>query len=269
MRYREHAPPPRLAPYVRCIWTLRGEPDMSAGGDPVLPDGCVEIVLNFGDRFRRHLDGGGVERQPRALIAGQLTRSVAIEPEGAIDLLGIRFHPWGAAPFLRVPAGEMRDRFFGLGEAGSIESALKRVGDSDDGDERVALAISALLEHVARARTPRAPLPRYVGLVSSGIDSVRIVAATLGTTVRTVQHAFHHEVGMSPKTLMRISRLQRAAGIARAAPGITLSRIALDAGYYDHAHLTHDCRDIAGLTPSELFGTPAALTDVFLDRGAA
>ena len=96
--------------------------------------------------------------------------------------------------------------------------------------------------------------------------TVRAIAIALGTTTRSVQHAFQHEVGMSPKSLMRLARLQRAIGFAREAPGFTLSRIALDAGYYDHAHLTRDCRDIAGVTPSALFGSPAALTEVFLNQ---
>jgi AraC-like DNA-binding protein len=269
VKYREHVLPPSLAPYVRCIWTLRGAPDASGGGDPVIPDGCVEIVLNFGDVFRRHLEGGGTERQPRALIAGQLTRSIAIEPEGTIDLVGIRFQPWGAAPFLRVPAAMLRDRMFELSEADDLGRSLDRVGEGDDDISRVTLAISALLERLPRARAIHTPAPRAAEMVAAGTDSVRIVAATLGLTVRTVQQAFRNEVGMSPKSLMRIARLQRAAGIARSAQGLTLSRIALDAGYYDHAHLSRDCRDIAGVTPTELLGAPAELTDVFLDRGAA
>jgi AraC-like DNA-binding protein len=269
VRYSEHLPPAPLASYVRCIWTLSGDPDPADGGEPVLPDGCVEIVLNFGDRFRRHLESGGVERQPRALIAGQLTRSIAIEPEGRIDLLGIRFHPWGAAPFLRVAGAELRDQMFALSDASCVERALRRVSDADDDEGRVALAISALLECLPAAHSPHANAPRAVAMVNSGSDSVRAMAAALGTTVRTVQQAFQNEIGMSPKTLMRIARLQRAAGMVRGGAGMTLSRIALAAGYYDHAHFTHDCRDIAGLTPSELFGARAELTDVFLDKGVA
>jgi AraC-like DNA-binding protein len=269
VKYAEHAPPPALAPYIRCLWTLRGDADANDGGEPVLPDGCPEVVLNFGDRFRRHLGHGGVERQPRTLIAGQLTRAIAIEPEGRIDLLGIRFHPWGAAPFLRVSASELRDRMIGLSDLNWLDRALQRIGDADDDGWRLALATGALAECLPRAHCLRASAPRAVALVHAGSDSVRAMAAALGTTVRNVQQAFQHEIGMSPKTLMRIARLQRAAGMVRGGAGMTLSRIAHAAGYYDHAHFTRDCRDIAGLTPTELFGARAELTEVFLDRGAA
>lgn len=269
MRYLEHSPPPSLAPWVRCLWTLQGVPGAADGGEPILPDGCVEFVLNFGDRFRRYHDDGRVERQPRALIAGQITRSIAIEPEGTIDLVGIRFHPWGAAPFLRVSATTMRDRMFELAETGPLAQTLECIGETSDTGSRAELAWKALSEFAPRARTPRPAAAVVTRLVNDGADSVRMIASRLGLTTRAVQDAFQHEVGMSPKTLMRISRLQRAANLARCAPGLTLSRIAIGAGYHDHAHLAHDCRDIAGVTPTALFGATAELTDVFLDRGAA
>lgn len=264
MNYAEHAPTPRLAPYVRCFWTLQGSPDAEAGADPVVPDGCVEVVLNFADRFRRHRDDGAIEIQPSALIAGQLTHSITIEPEGAIDLLGIRFHPWGAAPFFRIPAGELRDRMFQLDELPVLSNVLRRSGDARDPVARLTLVQQALLEVVSRAKAPHRAAPAAAALVAAGTASIRTVAARLGFTVRAVQHAFQHEVGISPKVLMRLARLQRAVGLARAGSGRTLSEIALDAGYYDHAHLARDCRDIARVTPTVLLGRPAALTEVFL-----
>ncbi len=264
MKYAEHEPAPRLAAYVRCFWTLQGRPDAEAGADPVVPDGCVEVVLNFADRFRLHCEDGGVELQARALIAGQLTRSITIEPTGAIDLLGIRFHPWGAAPFFRVPAGDLRDRMFQLDEVPALSRVLGRAGDAQAPDARLALVERALLEVVSRAKAPHRAAPAAAALVVAGTTSIRTVAARLGFTIRAVQQAFQHEVGISPKVLMRLARLQRAVGLSREGPGKTLSEIALDAGYYDHAHLSRDCREIARVTPTVLLGGPAALTEAFL-----
>ncbi len=168
-----------------------------------------------------------------------------------------------------MSGAELRDQMFALSDVSCVDRALQRVRDAADDQGRVALAIAALLECLPQAHSPHMTAPRAVAMVNAGSDSVRRMAAALGTTVRTVQQAFQNEIGMSPKTLMRIARLQRAANIVRGGAGMTLSRIALAAGYYDHAHFTHDCRDIAGLTPSELFGARSELTEVFLDRGVA
>jgi hypothetical protein len=54
MKFREIAPIPELKPIVECIWTLEGKPDHAAGQiEPVLPDGCPELVMQFGDPFER------------------------------------------------------------------------------------------------------------------------------------------------------------------------------------------------------------------------
>src|SRR5262245_34845980 len=53
VRYVEFPPHPRLRPYVRTCWTLAG-----SGADmppqPVLPDGCTELIVHRARPFRRH-----------------------------------------------------------------------------------------------------------------------------------------------------------------------------------------------------------------------
>src|SRR5437868_6757500 len=75
----------------------------------VLPDGCVEVIINLGAHFLRYDAAGGIERQPRSLLVGPTTRHMSIAPTGAIRLVGIRFAPGGALPFLSVSPAELRD----------------------------------------------------------------------------------------------------------------------------------------------------------------
>lgn len=55
-------------------------------------------------------------------------------------------------------------------------------------------------------------------------------------------------VGYGPKRLARVLRLRGALAAAHA--GTELGRVAADAGYADQAHFTHDCRALAGVSPS-------------------
>src|SRR6185295_4636353 len=116
LQYREIVPPGVLADFVRCIWRLHGDPGRDHGGppDPIIPDGCAEIVVNVGDPFMRHAAGESSETQPLRLVAGQITRALTLEPSGRIDIWGIRFHPWCAASFLGVSASELRDNVVSL-----------------------------------------------------------------------------------------------------------------------------------------------------------
>ena len=54
MQYREVKPKPPLSEFVECFWTLEGDGRAETAGDLILPDGCVEMVLNFGDPFCEH-----------------------------------------------------------------------------------------------------------------------------------------------------------------------------------------------------------------------
>lgn len=88
MEFAYHEPPAELASSIKTIWSARGSKAEFDTPEPIVPDGCVEIVLNLGDRF---INGETGEFQPRDLIAGQMMRPVVALPTGDVDLIGVRF----------------------------------------------------------------------------------------------------------------------------------------------------------------------------------
>ena len=104
MRYCEIQPQPSLARFIECFWTLESDSSLAATvPETILPDGCVELILNFSAPIRELKEDGNEEQQPALFVAGQMTQPVAIAPTGAVQLLGIRFHPGGTGPFLPLP----------------------------------------------------------------------------------------------------------------------------------------------------------------------
>jgi AraC-like DNA-binding protein len=264
LQYREFDAPAPTASYVRCLWRLCGDSTGIAGPEAVVPDGCAELVLNLGDAFIRHTAEGS-HRQSLRLVAGQITRAIAIQPSGRIDLWGIRFHPWGAAPFLGFSGAEMRDRLTSLEDLStSIERQLAELGARASEDTQHAALGDVLMRQLARARKVDARLiglVRHVGGTGEPF-TVRGLARHAGLSVRRVQCLFEDDVGLSPKQLHRIHRFQRALALRRARPRLTWSAVAANAGYYDHAHFVHDARDLTGSAPSELLG--GEITESFL-----
>jgi transcriptional regulator GlxA family with amidase domain len=75
---------------------------------------------------------------------------------------------------------------------------------------------------------------------------------------RQLRRRFADAVGYAPKTLQRVLRFQRFLVLARAAgASADLARLAFAAGYADQAHLTRECRRLAGLPPAALLATGA------------
>lgn len=268
LEYQELDVPPALASHVRCLWRMSGAGGCATPPEPVIPDGCSEIVLNFGDAFVRHTEAGS-HRQPRMLVAGQITRAITIQPSGRVDVWGIRLQPWAGPSLLGFSGAEMRDCLTSIDDvAPRLGAELQGAGNASGRESQRDLIVGVLMRRLARTRPVDTRLPRLTALVAERRDAltVRAVARETGLGVRRLQQLFRDDVGLSPRQLHRIVRFQHALALGRAQPCLTWSAIASRAGYYDQAHLIHDSRDIAGCTPGELLGgdRPREITDAFL-----
>jgi AraC-like DNA-binding protein len=268
MRYKEFPARPPLARYVECFWTLEG---CAASGTQapqrILPDGCMELILNFAQPFRRHQGNGTTRVQPLFMLVGQLERHLEIEPTGPVELVGVRFRPAGAVPFLRFPIHELTGRFEPLA------FVLPKFGRAVEGPvcesrglaQKVAAVESILLELLRGAAEPDIRIEEGVRriLARRGRIAVRELARDLGMGERQLERGFNEAVGLSPKVLARIIRFQRVFQEVDGSRAPNWAGVALDCGYYDQAHFVKDFRQFSGQTPTELFAERAALTAVF------
>ena len=268
MDYREIKPTEGLRPFVECFWTLESGPSESGGSaaappERILPDGCVELILNFGDRFYQHVDGRH-QVQPRNFIVGQMTGPILISPSGSVELLGIRFQPGGTRPFFAPPADEITDTVTDLGsfaarfERDLVEVCAKHRTLAD----RIA-AIDAFL----CARVDSDCDLRLIKLATSIIDcrglvSVDQLAADAGVSNRQLERRFLREVGIGPKLLARIVRFQQVFRAVEQCDS-AWATVAVECGYYDQAHLIRDFNQFAHQTPAVLFASQSSLTESF------
>src|SRR5690349_24202463 len=116
--------PAAIADSVKGIWCARGTKAEFDLPEPIVPDGCVEIVFNMGDAFINAQTG---ELQPRDLLAGQMTRPVLALPTGEVDLIGVRLHTAKAGAALRIPMWELQDQ---LVRGSDVRAGLDSLADS-------------------------------------------------------------------------------------------------------------------------------------------
>src|SRR5688500_4570712 len=252
MYYYEVVPHASLRPFVRCFWGLRiddARPDLQR----VLPDGCCELVIHCGDRFTQLLDGRAVA-QPTRLFVGPSTRALTLAPGRRVDVIAIRFEPGGAALMVNTPVGLLRDTVSALDDVDAnfgldIIDALTPLADV----QRI-----TFLERILGRRIERVSLDRAVSCTQQTIvrrgGQVRMTALAreTGLSLRQLQRRFEQQVGLSPKQLARLARLQRALAVASRTTA-TYGRIAAEAGYADHAHFAREFTAIAGVSPRQYF----------------
>jgi AraC-like DNA-binding protein len=174
---------------------------------------------------------------------------------GSVDVLGVRFRPGGAAPFIAAPAAELTDRTVALAEfwrtAPELEERLYHAAPAS----RISIVEAALLGHAdgARGDLRIAHAARLIER-SGGTVPVKALHEAVGLTRRHLERIYLDRVGLSPKTACRVARVQAALARVRAEPGVALSRVALDCGWYDQAHMNRDFRELVGAPPTALGG---------------
>jgi AraC-like DNA-binding protein len=271
MEYRQWDPIPELAPFVDCLWTLTGHAaDLSAPLQPVLPDGRPELVLHFGDPFEQAGADGTFERQGRRLFAGQLTEQLILRPTGRIDVLGVRFHPCGAAALVEPPQQVLAGQTLGVDELSTtLERALAGVQErSATLDDAAALVQQLLVRHLRPARVDvRVRLAADQITARNGLVSVEAIADWVGLTRRHLERRFLDTVGVSPKRLARIARFQHALRLLESNDASRAgAQTAAACGYADQSHFIRDFRDLAGCSPSAHMLREAELNGFFIER---
>ena len=206
-----------------------------------LPDGRTTLVFRVLEEGR----GGDV------CVAGPRTRALFKHGTGVARAVIFQFKPGWSAQLLGVSASALTDRIVPL------EDLWGRSGDDLRHALLEARSLPEMLERLSHAIAPRAHRtaePASARLARRAVrlleaDEVRVgsVAERLGVTARHLRRAFTESVGIGPKDFARAVRLRRAVGMA--ATSTDWGRIALDAGYYDQAHLITDFRELVGLTP--------------------
>ena len=244
--YQEYAPPLSLAPFVECFWSRGGSrgAETQPRSHRVLPDGCVDIIVPFGERG---IEGG------QGLAVGAMTRPVLFTDDSTTVYLAARFKPGIAGMIFGIPADELTDERIPLAELWrDAEELTDALLASTDSAARARTLSAAIARRLLAAPSPP-PAVRVAAeriCRAAGKLSIRELAADLGVTRQHLARAFAEHVGLTPKRLSRIVRARAVVELARRGGDPDWSGIAYEAGYYDQSHLIAEVKELTGMTPS-------------------
>ncbi|MBX7150901.1 helix-turn-helix domain-containing protein [bacterium] len=250
---------------MECFWELRDDTyNGHVQPERILPDGCFELVLNFGESFKRYHSDGSVEVQPPALVVGQMTQHVMIQPTGRIDLLGIRFHPGGAFPFFKFPQSEITDRIFNIEDLIPFSDFFSELYDQSSTLCRKKI-IETWLSTSLRSNKNDFQLTQWATqaiLARNGVINLKNFLQTLGISERQMERLFKNQVGLSPKMFARIIRFQSIFRALESESATDWSPLAFECGYYDQSHFLKDFKSFAGELPSSYFAKAYKMSEL-------
>lgn len=236
MSFREFTPHPALAPYVDRFWSREQPPGSRVVPAHILPDGCIDLIVDVTSGWT-------------PMVVGAMTRASQFVPTSGTRMVGIRFRPGGALPFLDVPAHEVTDATVESHAAGLRWLSQARPPDDLSLAAGLRLLESLLLSRLSSIEQPH-PVVAHAAraLFRPSPPTIEALARDVGWSRQHLRRMVQVHVGLTPALLLRVSRIQRAVDLLQRG-GARLAQTALEAGYFDQAHMHRDFKELTGVTP--------------------
>jgi Helix-turn-helix domain len=269
MNYQTFQPHPDLAALVKCYWTLEVPASTETQRQRIIPDGCIEMAFILGDDIKRYTSNDNFILQPRAMVLGQTIEPFYIEPTGYVNTFAIRFYPYGFANFVKTPIKNLANEetplnlLFGEKPAKELEQKIVKATDTK---ERIEVIEAFLLDKLNNKTTIDQIVKTTIEILLStkGNAPINEILKDDLSKRRQLERKFLKQIGISPKQLGKVIRLQAALKMLLNEPSESLTSIAYESEYYDQAHLIRDFKEFTGTSPKEfLLDEKMALSSLF------
>lgn len=256
MNYQTFQPHSDLGSLVKCYWTLEVPSEKGTQRQLIIPDGCIEMIFILGEDVKRYTTGDEFVIQPRAMVLGQITESFFVEPTGYVNSFAIRFYPYGFANFIRTPIKNLANKEtpIGLlfGEKPSKE-LVQKIILAKDTEERIEITERFLLDMLNDKATIDIIVKTTIDtiLLTRGSTPISTILKDDLSKRRQLERKFIKQIGISPKQLGKVIRLQTALKMLLNRQSENLTKIAYESDYYDQAHFIKDFKEFTGTTPKD------------------
>ncbi len=256
MNYQTLPPHPDLEALVKCYWTLEVPAEPDAPRQRIIPDGCIDMAFILGDDIRRYTSETTFILQPRAMVLGQITEPFFIQPTGYVDTFAIRFYPYGFANFVTTPLKDLANKDTPIGALFGAEASKEleqKIIQAKDTRERIETVERFLLSSLSSKATVDQIVKTTIDtlIMTGGNNSINGILKNDLSKRRQLERKFSKQIGISPKQLGKVIRLQAALKMLLSKKTETFTTIAYESEYFDQAHFIRDFKEFTGTTPTE------------------
>lgn len=272
MNYQIFQPQSDLQSLVKCYWTLDVPADPNVQKQRIVPDGCIEMFFILGDDVKRYTTETEFIIQPRTMVLGQITTPFYVQPVGYVQSFAIRFYPYGFTNFVTTVIKDLANKETPielLFESQSAKNLEDEIIHATDTSERIRIIERFLLQRLKQKETIDTIVKSTVDAIflAHGNASVNDMLKKDLSKRRQLERKFLKQIGISPKQLSKVIRLQTALKMLLNQPGHNLTKIAYESDYYDQAHFNKDFKEFTGTNPGEfLSDSEMALSSLFYSQ---
>lgn len=247
-----YQPAVMLRRFIKDYWFISG----TAGAPPkteFLPadTGCG-ISFNFGDGVLM----GDTLVNNGCVISGPNTRSMPLHLGTNIDAVGIRFHPGMAYPFFKQPLVDYLapiEPHSQLTRRLALNHLYDQLAEAQRPSERAQLLDEWLFHQLTHSLSIQSDLTAALNwLEQQSQHPIADLPHHTNLGQRQLERVFKQWVGISPQQYRRIIRINTIrSSLRNQSRDISLSDEAINAGYFDQAHMSREFKRVVGITPGQ------------------
>lgn len=261
---------PPLSQFITCLWYV--DLQVPYTREKILPTGTIELMINFGPPHRRYnKDETAFDLMQKSWIAGFQTGFLVNEPVAETCMMGVRFKPGGAFPFLGLPVAEITDLVIDMDclWGGFIDEVRERLLALPTVADKFLLLEQILWQRMNRDRLDTAVIHHAINHITraNGNLSVKALSENIGISQKHLITQFKKSVGVSPKQLSRVARFQKVLTQIDPMQPVDWRTIAHACHYYDQSHFNRDFAAFTGMSPSKYVQYRQALLDAQPQQG--
>lgn len=269
MVYQICKPISQLERFIQFFWILEQDSRLlNCQPQRIIANGCVEIILHFGDRIQNIRQNQTSDYQSRTLISGHLTEYFDVVQTGMTRFLCILFKPHALRLFFDLPANELTNQQVDLEliKGSYSYQLLDQIANAASNEDRIKIVETYLLKRLTESNIYNFErMSAVIDLVNTGTGniSVKEMAGKACLSDKQFYRIFSEQVGLSPKQFLRTIRLQQIFYLVQRNPQIELSELVYRCGYYDQAHFNNDFKLQTGMSPATCFAKCNTSSDYF------
>jgi len=252
-----YEPCQELKPYVQCYWSIsRPEELMETKPLKIIADGGMGVLFNYGGKITVSVNEIEFNVGRHGVITGPTLHATYLTLQKQVSALGIRFNPAGAYPFI---CGDMKiytNKVLPFSMEGQLpwHSLQQSLAQLSEPVEKVAALDNFLVKHMHSSRLASANW--LLGSIDtlcchSGNIKIQELCVQLNISQKQFERRFKQAVGLMPKQISRIFRLEKSRIIMRSFDFESLTQVSQQCEYADQAHFIREFKALVQATPKQ------------------
>jgi len=252
MIYHKHIPKFPLDSYIDSIIYIEGN-NKGTG----LPKTAMSLVFNLEDSFKLFTDNQFINfiEYKKHWVAGLQSKPTNVESYGISKMLVVQFKTLGAFIFLADPLHYYTDNYISLDNIFSKEAdeTWEQLQEAKSLNEKFLIIENFLYRKLLTNKLPNEKLISIVEiLLNSKVNlSITEICKQLNISRKHLNNLSKEFIGVSPKTLSSLNRLQATLKNISSSKTEKLTTLAYEQDYFDQAHFINDFKRFTDLKPTE------------------